>query len=96
MLIFSQDRTALVNMDVGIFAITAQGNIVVATEGHTKIQIKLGEYSTGDEALKVLAELADEYAMYYRTDGGPLAMVAAFVQPLMFEPPKVYKMPAYR
>ena len=96
MLIFSQDRTALVNLDVGIFAITAQGNIVVATEGQTKMQIKLGEYRTSDEAQKVLAELADEYATYYRTDGGPLATMDAYAQPFMFEPPKVYKMPAYR
>ena len=96
MLIFSQDRTALVNLDVGIFAITAQGNIVVATEGQTKMQIKLGEYRTSDEAQKVLAELANEYGKYYRVDGGPMATVDAFVQPLMFEPPKVYKMPAYR
>lgn len=96
MLIFSQDRTALVNLDAGIFAITAQGNMVVAAEGQTKMEIKLGEYSTSDEAEKVLAELANEYGKYYRVDGGPMATVDAFVQPLMFEPPKVYKMPAYR
>lgn len=96
MLIFSQDRTALVNLDAGIFTITAQGNMVVAAEGQTKMEIKLGEYSTSDEAEKVLAELANEYGKYYRVDGGPMATVDAFVQPLMFEPPKVYKMPAYR
>lgn len=44
----------------------------------------------------MLAELANEYGKYYRVDGGPMATVDAFVQPLMFEPPKVYKMPEYR
>ena len=96
MLIFSQDRTALVNLDAGIFAIIAQGNLVVAAEGQTKMEIKLGEYSTSDEAEKVMAELANEYGRYYRVNGGPMATVDAFVQPFMFKPPKVYKMPAYR
>ena len=104
MLIFSQDRTMLLNMDGGIYAIEAQGRRVVAVGGRRQVgqavvevaETVLGEYSSSDAAEKVLAELANEYGKYYRVDGGPMATVDAFVQPLMFEPPKVYKMPAYR
>lgn len=56
----------------------------------------LGEYSSSDAAEKVLREITEEYGRFFRVDGGPLATVNAYVQPMMFEPPKVYKMPAYR
>lgn len=38
----------------------------------------------------------DAFCKAWVAAGGPMATVDAFVQPLMFEPPKVYKMPAYR
>lgn len=104
MLIFSQDRTMLLNMDSGVYAIEAKERRVVAIGGRRQAgavvmevaETVLGEYSNSDEAEKVLEELAGEYGKYYRVEGGPMATVNAFVQPLMFEPPKVYKMPAYR
>lgn len=104
MLIFSQDRTMLLNIDSGIYTIEAKERWVVAIAGRRQVgavmmeaqETVLGEYSSSDEAEKVLEELANEYGKYYRVEGGQMATVNAFVQPLMFEPPKVYKMPAYR
>ena len=96
MLIFNQSRDMLLNMGPEILVVQTKGNTVVAIEGYPTREFVLGEYSSSDAAKQVLAELANEYGKYYRVDGGPMATVNAFVQPLMFEPPKVYKMPEYR
>ena len=94
MLILSQDKTMLLNLD-HITRIKSTGGEILAVDTNRVTNI-LGEYSSGDAAEKVLQEIIAEYSKFFRCDGGPLATMDAYVQPMMFEAPKIYKMPAYR
>ena len=53
----------------------------------------MGRYASLDRAKAVLLEIAQEYGKYLSTPGGPCLTVEAYVQPMAFEPPKVYMMP---
>lgn len=93
MLIYKQDRSMAINFRYIRAVEVVERNVVAIGEDWTE---PLGEYSSSDAAEKVLKEITEEYSKFFRVDGGPLATVNAYVQPMMFEPPKVYKMPAYR
>ena len=95
MLIMTQDKTALINMRA-IERIKAEGHLVRAYYFEDGGRETIGEYASSDLAEKVVGEIADEYGRYLTIQGGPLyTQPGGFVQPQMFEPPKVYKMPRY-
>jgi len=54
----------------------------------------LGEYQTEERAKEVLGEITVKYGAYITVEGGSLLTTPSYVQPILFEPPKVYKMPA--
>lgn len=91
MILISQSKTVLLNFN-HIIRILNAGPDVIAVD-RNGANLILGSYKDVPRAVAVLGEIADEYSKYYRTDGGPLATVDAFVQPMMFEPPKRYEMP---
>ena len=103
MLIMNQQKTALLNVshiktiDASFPYLTVgdkQGN-------HAEVQavdqagtiLPLGRYASLDRAKDVLLEIAQEYGKYLSTPGGQCLTAEAYVQPLVFEPPKVYMMP---
>lgn len=65
---------------------------VLAVDQSGKI-MQLGRYASLDRAKAVLLEITQEYGKYLSTPGGPCLTVDAYVQPMAFEPPKVYMMP---
>ena len=86
MLIVSQNKTVLLNVD-HIVRIFNAGSEVLAVDLNKDTNL-LGEYEDTTRAVAVLAEIADEYAKYYRCSGGPiLTHPGGYVQPMMFEPP---------
>lgn len=93
MLILSQDGTSLVNM-AHIESVVAKGRNVYAFPSDQD-RYRLGEYANSDIAEKVVREIGAEYSRFFRCDGGPLLTRPEYVQPFMFEPPKLYKMPPY-
>lgn len=92
MLIVFQNKTVLLNVD-HIVRIFNAGAEVLAVDLNKDTNL-LGEYEDTTRAVAVLAEIAEEYAKYYRCSGGPiLTHPGGYVQPMMFEPPKLFKMP---
>jgi|GEM_PF-2539790 len=69
--------------------VTIYGDVAVDYEW----EYTLGEYPTEERAQEVLQEIAEKYGSYIKVDGGPLLTMDAYVQPLLFTPPKVYTMP---
>ena len=93
MLIMTQAKTGLVNMDQ-IIRIFASGGDVMAEDRNSALTL-LGSYKEASRCAEIVVDIADKYARYFKVDGGPSLTHNAFVQPLMFEPPKVYEMPQY-
>ena len=92
MLILSQDKNMLLNLD-HITRIKNAGSEVIAVDTN-RVTNTLGEYETQERAISVIAEIAKMFTKYLRVEGGPIiAQPGGFVQPMMFEPPKVYEMP---
>lgn len=92
MLIVSQSKTLLLNMD-HIVRIFNAGAEVLAVDRNKDTNL-LGEYEDTTRAVAVLAEIAAEYAKYFRCKGGPIfTQPGGYVQPMMFEPPKRFEMP---
>lgn len=94
MLILSQDKTILMNLD-HITRIKRTGGEIIAIDTNL-VKNTLGEYSSSDAAENVLLEIIEVYSKFFSTKGGLLATINAYVQPMMFEAPKVYEMPEYR
>ena len=69
MLIVSQNKTVLLNVD-HIVRIFNAGSEVLAVDLNKDTNL-LGEYEDTTRAVAVLAEIAEEYAKYYRCSGGP-------------------------
>lgn len=102
MMIMNQRRDALLNVDhIKKLEATrplprrdSEGEIteIAATDRNGAVAV-LGRYASLDRAKAVLLEIAQEYGKYLSTPGGPCLTVEAYVQPMAFEPPKVYMMP---
>ena len=103
MLIMNQQKTALLNVShiKTIDASPLYLAVGVKPDSRADIQavdragaiLPLGRYASLDRAKAVLLEIAQEYRKYLSTQGGPCLTVDAYVQPMAFEPPKVYMMP---
>lgn len=94
MLILDQTKTKLINLD-HVSKFSATGGEVIAYSGAreaVKADI-IGIYEDPSRAVAVLGEIAETYAKYIISEGGPLATINAYVQPMAFTPPKVYNMP---
>ena len=98
MLIMNQQKTALLNINHIKTLYLAVGD---KPENRADVQavdqagtiLPLGRYASLDRAKAVLLEIAQEYGKYLSVSGGPCLTVEAYVQPMVFEPPKVYMMP---
>ena len=103
MLIMNQQKTALLNIN-HIKTIDAsplylavgdkpdnRADVLAVDQAGTILP--LGRYATLDRAKAVLMEISQEYGKYLGVSGGPCLTVEAYVQPMVFEPPKVYMMP---
>lgn len=90
MLIFTQDKDCLLNIDKANLLDICGFAVVACGEGW---QLTLGKYESTERAKEVLAEIAEKYREYLRVNGGPLLTQPGYVQPVVFEPPKVYEMP---
>ena len=103
MLIMNQQKTALLNIN-HIKTIDAsplylavgdkpdnRADVLAVDQAGTILP--LGRYATLDRAKAVLLEISQEYGKYLGVSGGPCLTVDAYVQPMVFEPPKVYMMP---
>lgn len=90
MLIFTQDRDCLFNIDKARMLDICGFSIIAFGEDW---QLTLGKYESTERAKEVLAEIAEEYSVFRGTSGGPLLTQPGYVQPMLFEPPKVYEMP---
>lgn len=91
MLILSQDKNTLVNVDFTARIYTMDNDVMyMDTRGRSYL---LGSYASDERAVQVVEEIADKNAMYIKCDGGMMATVNAFVQPFVHTPPKTYKMP---
>ncbi len=101
MLIMNQQKTALLNIN-HIKTIDASPlYLAVGDKPDNRADVQavdqagmilpLGRYATLDRAKAVLLEIAQEYGKYLSVSGG--LTVETYVQPMAFEPPKVYMMP---
>ena len=79
MLIMTQSKTGLVNTNQVIRVFAAGGDVMA--EDRNGAMTLLGSYAKAERCVEIVAEIAAKYASYIR------------VQPLMFEPPKLYQMP---
>lgn len=91
MLIMTQSKTGLVNMGQVIRVFAAGGDIMA--EDRNGAMTLLGTYEKTERCAEIVMEIAEKYASYIRVEGGPSLTVNAYVQPMMFEPPKLYQMP---
>lgn len=102
MMIMNQWRDAMLNTD-HIKKLEASYPMLEGDDGSDRGEVMavdqagntlvIGRYASRDRAKAVLAEIAEEYGRYLSVKGGPCLTVEAYVQPMMFEPPKVYMMP---
>lgn len=91
MLIRTQDRTQLVNLDhITSFKANDNGELTGVVRG---ISYVIGIYSTEEKAIKVLDMIGTEYSKYFYTEGGPMLRVELYAPPFGFTPPKVFQMP---
>lgn len=92
MLILSQDKTMLLNLD-HITRIKNTGGEIIAVDDN-RVTNTLGTYETTDRAAQVVMEIATKYGQYMKVEGGPIyTKPGGYVQPILFDPPKVYEMP---
>lgn len=91
MLIMTQSKTGLVNTNQIIRVFAAGGDVMA--EDRNGAMTLLGAYAKAERCVEIVAEIAAKYASYIKVEGGPSLTVNAYVQPLMFEPPKLYQMP---
>lgn len=88
MLILDQGKMALLNLD-HIVRISVEGQSVYVRQAHTE-ETTIGVYKSQQRATEVLAEIVSTYGSYIIVQGKPLHQ---FVQPMAFNPSKVYTMP---
>lgn len=103
MLIMNQQKTALLNVSHIKIIDATFPYLTVGDKQNNRAEVQavdqagtilsLGRYASLDRAKAVLLEIAQKYGKYLSTPGGPCLTVEAYVQPMAFEPPKVYMMP---
>ena len=94
MLILSQDRTEIVNLDVieNIWICSDDGTFTI--EASADMNASLGCYDTEERAKEVLKEIVNKYSEYLKLKGEPAIIHNGLdVRPYIFNIPKVYEMP---
>ena len=104
MLIISQDRSTVVNLDAvarfDVSAIPVSPSAsrpdyewaILADMSRTVNGALLGRYKSKERASEVLNEIVKEYGRDIYSDGGPTDCEGWFTQPFGYTPPKVYTM----
>lgn len=106
MLIISQDRSTVVNLDAvarfGVSAIPVSASAsrpdyewaILADMSRPVNGAVLGRYKSKKRAAEVLEQIVDTYRQYvFNTAGYDPRGVDAYIQPFGYTPPKVYTMP---
>lgn len=102
MLIMSQSRKALLNLDRAseLFLSSVYGDynggpvkVLASYPLAEDVTTDLGTYESEERAKEVLEEIFDKYSQYLKTEGGPLATANFYAPPFAYDPPKVYRMP---
>ena len=102
MLIRSQDREILTNMDMVTDLIIEERSdneykikaFYPNTDDGQSAYMYLADYTSKEKAIKVLDMIEEMYQKHIFTSGGAMAMRNLYVPPFGFIPPKVFKMPA--
>ena len=89
----------------GFIEVTYENTVIVLDTGEECTAIKafdsissdefvvMGVYETAEKAETVLKMVRDKYAQYLSTDGGALATVDFYIQPNVWNIPKVFQFP---
>lgn len=97
MRVISQDGTMDVPYERFIFYIAADNSIIATRNfGGDPDDIfsgRIAEYSSRGKASKVMEMMKNKYSEYLSTDGGALATVNFYVQPNVWNIPKVFQLP---
>lgn len=94
MIIRSQNKKAIVNLNM-IDTIEERDNqIRYFSGGGMETVGLLGQYSTEEKAIKVLDMIQQEYGRHFYGQGGQMATADIYIQPFAFIPPKVFQMPS--
>ena len=97
MIIVTQDKRMMINFNNVNVIRVANGKIYSYdnTYGREIDADLLGCYKNDQRAKEVLREIANRYAEYYQIKGGHSVLNnGGYIQPNMFDFPKVYEMPA--
>ena len=94
MMIRSQSKRYLVNME-NVQQIYVEGVNIMAcfVDGNDDGCLCLGVYAA-EKALKVLDMIQNKYLSYTKVNGGMTATANFYIQPNMWNMPKVFQMPA--
>ena len=94
MMILSQDKTEIINLD-RITEVVASGiNICIADRIEQENGYIIAAYKTEERAKEVLQEIVKKYSLYLELKGGPAILQGQTdIQPNIFNIPKVYEMP---
>lgn len=97
MRIISQDGTMDVPYEKFIFYIAADNSIIANKDfGGNPDDLFSGiiaEYSSREKVLKAMEMMRTEYLKYLKVDGGPMTTVNFYVQPNVWNIPKVFQFP---
>ena len=100
MIIVSQDKGKIINFDnmtrVYITFDEGDDDVCIRTETVDSLYEDLGYYKTEGRAKEVLQEIAQKFSSYLKLEGGPAILQGQmYIQPNIFNIPKVYEMPEY-
>ena len=87
MIIRSQDKKSIVNMD-NIDTIDIRENLIRAFNGGNDMGINIGKYSTEEKAIKVLDMIQDVYTQYGTLEDGLGNIHGVFNIPKCFQMPQ--------
>lgn len=91
MLILSQDKQALVPVD--IICLEVVEDTIGFRTSYNGGFVEMAAYETVERCEEVMKEIIDEYRRYLYTEGGTDYSVPGVVQAFGFVPPKVFEMP---
>lgn len=93
MLIRSQNKKELLNLDNAVSISVDDDNEIIIAYGFDHAWDRMGNYSTEEKAIKVLDMIQNEYGTHYYGNGGPMATANFYIPPFGYIPPKVFQMP---
>lgn len=98
MRIISQDGTMDVPYEKFIFYIAADNSIIAtkdfAGNPDDLFSGRIAEYSSREKVLKAMEMMRTEYLKYLKVEGGAMATLNFYVQPNVWNIPKVFLFPA--